>query len=630
MSVPLTLTRRGLVAGAGAAALVGPRQLRAEAARPAPPAVDLGQPRHGLSSFGELAYPADFAHFSYVDPAAPKGGAFSAQLDNTLGNQNFDTFNTLNIYVLRGDGAAGMNLTFDSLMVRAFDEPDAVYGLVARSAALGADGLSYRFALRPEARFHDGSPLTAADVAFSITMLKAQGHPTIAQTIRGVDAAEVDGADVVVRLARGFSRDLPLVVATLPIFSSRYYAARPFDAATLETPLASGPYRLRQFEQGRFVVFERVRDYWAQDLPVNRGRSNFDEIRYEYFRDRDVAFEGFKARTFTFREEFVSRIWATGYTFPALVDGRVKRETQPDETPSGMQGWWLNSRREIFADSRVREAVGLAFDFEWTNANIMYGLYERTTSYFVGSELAASEVPGAEEEALLAPFRGRVPDAVFGEPYLPPRSDGSGQDRKLLRRADDLLRAAGCRREGSRLLLPSGQPLVIEFLESQPTLQPHTQPFIRNLGLLGIAASFRIVDAAQFQRRSEAFDYDIIVRRFGMSPTPGELLRVLFGSQAARTPGSNNISGVASPAVDAMIDAALAAASRRQLVAACRALDRLLRAGHYWVPMWHKPSYWLAYWDIYGHPPAAPRYDRGVPDTWWSKEAAARATRDGR
>ena len=581
--------------------------------------------RHGLSIFGDLKYPAGFRRFDYVNEAAPKGGAFSNQISSVSGNQNFDTFNTLNTLVLKGDGAAGMGLTADSLMARALDESDALYGLVADAVQASADGLVYRFRLRPEACFHDGSPITAADVVWTLRTLKDKGHPRIAQDLALVAGAEAESASVIrVAFKPGRARNLPLVVAGLPILSAAYYATCDFEASTLEAPLGCGPYRVGRFEVGRFITFERVKDYWAADLPANVGQNNFDEIRYEYFRDRQVAFEAFKSGVFTFREEFTARVWATGYDFPAMSDGKVRRETLPDRTPSGMQGWFFNLRRATFRDPRVREAIGLCFDFEWTNPTIMFGAYSRTASYFENSDLKAEGLPSAAEAALLERFRGRVLDAVFGEPYWPPHSDGSGQDRALLRRASDLLREAGCRRDGSVLKLPSGEPLAFEFLDNQPVLQPHTQPFIKNLALLGVAATIRIVDAAQYQRRQEDFDFDVTVRRYSNSPTPGEALRQVFGSEAARTRGSNNIAGISDPVVDDLLDLIMAAETRPELVTACQVLDRVLRAGRYWVPMWFRDTHPIAYWDVFGRPPEPPAYDLGAPATWWFDADKAR------
>jgi microcin C transport system substrate-binding protein len=580
---------------------------------------------HGMSIFGELQYGPDFPHFDYVNPSAPKGGTFSSQISQLYGNQNFDTFNTLHTHVLQGDGAAGMNLTFDSLMAGSGDEPDALYGLVAQSVSRSEDGLTYRFRLRPEARFHDGSRILASDVAFSIEILKEQGHPVYVQLLRLVERAQAEGEDVVVvTFHPDRSRDLPLFVAGLPIFSQAYWEGRDFRASTLEAPLGSGPYRVGRFETGRNITFERVEDYWGRDLPVNVGQNNFDRVRYEYFRDRQVAFEAFKAGTFLYREEFTSREWARGYDFPARLDGRVLQDEVPDETPSGRQGWWLNTRRDKFADPRIREAVGLAFDFEWTNRNIMFDAYERTVSYFENSPMKAEGPPPEDERALLEPFRAILPEEVFGEPFTPPVSDGSGQDRSLMRRASELLMEAGCTRRGAQLLLPSGQPFTIEFLDFQASLQPHTQPFQSNLQRLGIQAASRIVDAAQYQRRMDEFDFDVTSRRFSGSLTPGGGLRVAFSSEAAETNGSSNLAGIRSEAVDALLDVIANAETRDELYVACRALDRILRAGRYWVPMWYKPSHWLAFWDVFERPERKPRFAVGSLSTWWWDEEKAR------
>ncbi|MBZ6076572.1 extracellular solute-binding protein [Microvirga puerhi] len=615
-------TRRTVLVGAAAAALVASRSGTGLAQSGEIPA---GTETHGLSSFGDLKYPPDFKHFDYVNPDAPKGGTLAIQIKQGVGNQNFDTFNTLNVYVLRGDGAAGMTGTFDSLMAGSGDEPDALYGLVARAVRVSEDKLTYRFLLRPEARFHDGSRLTAQDAAFSFNILKEKGHPTFRLLLTQMASAEAESDDVLrVQLAPKRSRDLHLVIAGLPIFSQAYWKDRDFEASTLEPPLGSGAYKVGHFEQGRFIEFERVPDYWAKDLPVNVGQNNFDRIRYEYFRDRIVAFEAFKNGTLNFNEEFTSRTWATGYDFPAFREGRVKKEEIPNDAPSPIQGWYFNTRRDAFKDPRIREAIGLAFDFEWTNANIMYGAYERLTSFFENSDMKASGPPSPEEIALLEPFRDKLTPAVFGEPYTPPVSDGSGQDRRLLRRADELLREAGCKREGGTLKLPNGQPFTIEFLDFQAALQPHTQPFQANLKRLGINAQSRIVDAAQYQRRIEVYDFDVASRALTGSSTPGDSLRVVYGSEAGKSPGSYNIAGIDNPAVDALVDIIGSAKTRQELVTACRALDRVLRAGQYWVPMWFKPSTWVAYWDMFSRPATKPRLSSGAPGTWWYDADKAR------
>ncbi|MEE7456668.1 hypothetical protein MPAR168_01345 [Methylorubrum populi] len=608
-------TRRGVVLGTGALALAAALPARAEGSRTS----------HGLSSFGELKYGADFQHFDYVNPIAPRGGRFSAQLVQTFGNQAFDTFDTLNPYVFRGNGAAGINLTFDSLMVRALDEPDAVYGLVARSVEISADGLTYRFALRPQARFHDGSPLRARDAAFSLMLLKEKGHPTISQVIRDLAEATAEGEDtLVLRFAPGRSRDLPLIVAQLPIFSAASLEGRDFEAPTLKPLLGSGPYQVGRIDIGRFIELERVPDYWAADLPVTAGQNNFAQLRYEYFRDRQVAFEAFKGGAFSYRQEFTSRIWATGYDFPAVREGRVKRETLPDTSPANIQGWFFNTRREMFKDARVREAIGLCFDFPWTNRSAMFGAYNRTTSFFEKTDLMATGKPSPEELALLEPFSGRVPAEVFGEAWTPPVADGTGQDRALLARAVALLKEAGCTRDGGVVRLPSGKPIEFEFLDSDSVWEPIVQPFIRNLGLIGIKARQRAVDAAQYQARVRDFDFDVISRAASGDATPGPELREAYGSRAAAIPGSNNLAGIEDPVVDALLDRIAGAESRASLTTACRALDRVLRSGRYWIPMWYSPEYRLAVWDMFGRPAKLPTYGLGVPGLWWYDEAKAR------
>jgi len=573
---------------------------------------------HGLSAFGDLAYPADFAHFRYVDPAAPKGGTFSQIGPDRQFNQNFLTFNSLNSYILKGDAAQGMELTFATLMARSGDEPDAMYGLAAAKVRRSADGLTYAFSIRPQAKFHDGTPLTARDVAFSLNLLKAKGHPIISQSLRDFVGAEADDdATIVVRFAPKRARDVPLLVAGLPIFSRAYYAARPFEESTLDVPLGSGAYKVGRFEVGRFIEYQRVKDWWGAELPVARGQNNFDIVRFEYYRDRDVGFEGFTAGNYLFREEFTSRTWATRYNFPAIKDGRVKRDTLPDDTPSGAQGWFINTRRRQFADARLREALDLAFDFEWTNKTIMYGSYQRTVSVFQNSDMMASGPPSPEEVALLEPFRAHLPAEVFGEPYVPPVTDGSGQNRAQLRKAAQLLNDAGCVIKDGKRVLPSGERIGIEFLIDEASFEPHHAPLIKNLATLGIDASLRIVDPVQYRARRDDFDFDITIDRFGFSSTPGDSLRSYFSSQAATLKGSNNLAGIADPAVDALIDAIIAAQTRPNLVTACRALDRVIRAGRYWIPQWYKASHWIAYWDLFGRPPSQPRYFRGIPDTWW-------------
>lgn len=599
--------------------------LALSAAQFSPASSETAVEAHGLSVFGDLKYPADFKHFDFVNVNAPKGGLFSTIPTSRANNQSFYTFNSLNAFILKGEGAQGMDLTFATLMARAGDEPDAVYGQVAKSVQISPDKLTYRFTLRPEARFHDGSKLTAHDAAFSFNILKEKGHPLVITQMRDMVKAEaLDDATLIVTFAEKRARDVPLFVATMPIFSKAYYTTRPFDESTLEIPLGSGPYKVGRFEANRYIEFDRVKDWWGVDLPVSRGFYNFDTVRFEFYRDRDVAFEGFTGKNYLFREEFTSRIWATRYDFPAIKDGRVKRETLPDLTPAGAQGWFMNMRRKQFRDPRVREAIGYAFDFEWTNKTVMYGAYARTVSPFQNSDMMAEGRPSPEELKLLEPFRGKVPEEVFGEPFVPPVSDGSGQDRTLLRKASQMLTEAGLVIKDGKRLLPDGDVFRIEFLLDEPSFQPHHAPFIKNLGTLGIEAGIRMVDAVQYRARVEDFDFDVTTERTTMSATPGDSMRPTFSSQAAATKGSYNLAGIADPVIDALIEKILAAETRADLTTACRAFDRVFRAGRYWVPHWYRGTHPVAYWDVFEHPKTLPRYrvdnyssSLGERTIWW-------------
>lgn len=578
------------------------------------------EPRHGISIFGDLKYPADFQHFDYVNPDAPKGGKMT-----TIGIVANDTFDSFNNFILKGDAAQGLSLLFDTLMTRAFDEPDADYGLIASTAEVAADRKSVTFTLRPEARFADGTPVTAEDVCQSFHLLSTLGHERIKLTIRDVEACEVQGPLAVRYSFKGDNtRDLPNTVAELPVLSKAYYAAHDFSKSSLEAPLGSGPYTIGPFKPGEFVSYKRRADYWAKDLPVNRGRFNFDEIRFEYFRERTAGFEALKNGILDLREEYTSRDWATAYDFPAARDGRVIKAELPDGTPSGAQGFFFNLRRDKFSDIRVRRALNLAFDFEWANRNLFYGSYTRTASFFENSALKAEGKPSPAELALLDPLKAEVPPETFGDAVMPPVSDGSGQDRKLLREASQLLDEAGWKTDGTVRRNAKGETLAIEFLEDSPVFERLLAPYLKNLRLLGIEATMRVVDTAQYQDRLKTFDFDIVSTRFSSDTTPGVGLRVFFGSDSAKSPGSYNLSGVASPAIDAMIEKVIAAKTRDELDIAGRVLDRVLRAEYFWVPNWYKASYWVAYWDVFGKPATPPRFDRGILDTWWYDADKAR------
>lgn len=591
---------------------------------------------HGLSAFGELKYPADFQHFDYVNVDAPKGGTLS--LTNHIVKTTFDS---LNDFILAGEAPQWISnheprsLVYDTLMTSAWDEPDAVYGLVAKSAELAGDRTWVTFRLRPEARWHDDTPITAEDVVFSFFVLKDKGNPRYAINLRDVEKAEAQGPHLVKFTfnPKGSLRDLPMRVSLLPILSKAFFETHAFEEPSLDPPLTSGPYRFGKIVAGQSITYDRVDDYWGRDLPVNRGRYNFDHVRVEYFRERSIGMEAFLAGAYDLREEFTSKTWATEYVGPAVKAGWIKRETLSDNRPSGAQAFFLNLRRPIFQDVRVRRALDLAFDYEWTNRAIFYGAYDRTSSMFQNSELAAEGEPSAAELVLLEPLRGQVPAAVFGVPYSPPRTDGSGNDRKNLREATGLLREAGWRVEDGVLTNDKGEPFEIEILTFSPGFNRVFLPYIENLKRLGIRAEIRLVDSAQYQRRVEEFDFDITTRRLTLSLTPGVEQRNIWSAKAADIRGGLNIGGVKDPAVDVLIEKIIDAKDRASLIAATRALDRVILHNHYVIPQWNKGSHTLAWWDKYSRPNLKPRYARGIVDLWWydpDKASAIEAAKEAR
>ena len=585
-----------------------------------------GERRHGLSTFGKLNYESDFKNFNYVNPKAPKGGRLSM-----IGTAGLITFNSLNGFILKGDAAQGLGYLFDSLMTPAQDEPDSMYGLVAHSVELADDRRSVTFYLRSEAKFADGSALTSSDVVNSFNLLKEKGHPRIALQLRDVERVEaLDPLTVRYKFTGNQIRDLPTIVAGLPIFSKAWYDTHDFSKTSLKKPLGSGPYSIGKMKQGSFIIYERRKDYWAKDLPVNLGRFNFAELRYEYFRDRTAEFEALKAGAYDLREEFTSKTWATEYDIAQVRSGRLLRVTLPDARPSGAQGFFINVRRKKFADPRVRKALDYAFDFEWTNKNQFYGLYKRTNSFFENSDMKASGLPGEVERALLAPYRDQLPKEVFSTPYSSPVSNGSGQDRNLLRTASRLLKQAGWTIQDGVRVNAAGEKFELEFLTFSPTFERIIAPFVKNLKILGINARIRLVDPSQYQSRLKAFDFDIITQRYVLRVTPGIEIRSYWGSRSADTSGSFNLSGIKNPVVDALIEKVIAAKSRAELATATRAIDRVLRAGHFWVPHWYKAAHNLAFWDKFSRPKIKPLYGRGVIETWWYdavKAAKLEATR---
>jgi microcin C transport system substrate-binding protein len=575
--------------------------------------------RHGVSVFGDLKYPADFAHFAYVNPNAPKGG--------TLRLMGIDTFDNLNPFILKGVNPDELGRIFDTLMTRAYDEPDALYGLVAKSVEMPDDGGWIEFHLRPEARFHDGTKITADDVVFTYETLIDKGHPRYRILYDGVAKVTAPDAHTVrFDFTPGRHRDLPVQLAEMPVLSRAWGKGKTFDKTTMDPPLGSGPYKVAAVEPGRWIEFRRVKDYWAKDLPVNVGRNNFDTIRLEFFRDRDVALEAFFGGAYDWREEFTSRDWATKYVDkPQVLAGKIVRESIPDHTPSGVQAWFFNLRRAKFRDVRVREALDLAFDFQWTNRSLFFGMYKRTTSMFENSSLAAHGPPSAAELALLEPLKGEVPPEVFEKPFAAPEASDQGALRRNLRQAAKLLAEAGWTVRNGHRENAKGEPLSIEFLIFESSFQRIINPYIRNLERLGIDARVRVVDVANFINREQNYDYDVVVERYVQYLTPGIEQRNYWGSKAADTPGSRNLAGIKDKAVDALIDKVTGADSRPALVAAVGALDRVLMWNHYCVPQWYNTDHHIAYWNKFSRPKVTPRYDpaMGVVDTWWFDPAKA-------
>ena len=565
---------------------------------------------HGMSLFGDLKYGPDFKHFDYVNPDAPKGG--------TMRYPALGTFDTLNPFVVKGIPAAGIGGIFDTLTVRSEDEPSSEYGLVAEKIELAPDKLSVLYTLRKETRFHDGTPMTPEDVVWTFKTLRAKGQPMYRSYYGDVTKVEKEGErGVRFSFKSANNRELPQIIGEMPVLSKAYWSGRDFAATTLDPPLGSGAYKIESLDPGRSITYRRVTDYWAADLPVNKGRHNVDVIRYDYYRDGTIALEAFKAGQYDVRQENVSKNWATGYDSPALRAGLIKKEAIPNQRPSGMQGFGYNLRRPLFQDPRVREALAYAFDFEWSNKDLFYNAYARTRSYFDNSELAATGVPQGEELKILEKFRGQIPDQVFTTEYDPPKYDGSGNIRDGLRAALKLLKDAGWTFKGEKLVNDeTGQPFEFEIILVQPEFERIVLPFKKNLERMGIAARVRTIDAAQYERRMQTFDFDMAVVSFPASESPGNELRDYFGSQAADEPGSQNLLGIKNNVIDELIEELIKAPDRASLIAHTRALDRVLQYGYYLIPHYHVSAFRVAYWDKFRRPAVSPKFAVGL-DTWW-------------
>lgn len=561
---------------------------------------------HALAMDGEPRYGRDFTHFDYVRPDAPKGGQVTLA--------SIGTFDSFNPYIVKGNSASGLELLFDTLTAQSGDEPFTEYGLVAESMEMPADRSSITFHLREEARFHDGSPVRAEDVTFTFQALVEKGNPHFAQYYAEVERVEaVSPLSVTFFFKPQASKELPLILGQLPVLSKAFWDGRDFAESSLDVPVGSGPYRIKDFRPGQSVTYELDPNYWGRDLPVNKGRYNFATITFDCYRDLSVTLEAFKAGAYDYRQEYSAKQWSTGYAGPALRAGLIRTETIPHKLSQGMQCFVFNTRRAMFTDSRVREALNYAFDFEWTNKNLFYSLYSRSTSFFSNSEMAAAGPPTAAERELLAGLD--VPEMAREKEFSLPVTDGSGNNRENLRVAADLLREAGWAVQNGRLM-KDGQPFEFEMLLVQPDFERVGLPLKRNLARLGINMNVRLVDVSQYLERLNRFDFDMIVSSFPQSLSPGNEQRSFWHSASAHVPGSRNYCGIENPAIDKLVNLVISAPDRASLILRCKALDRALLWGWYVIPQWHAKVWRVAFWDKFGQPETRPDYALDF-HSWW-------------
>ena len=571
----------------------------------------LAEVLHGIAMHGTPKYAAGFTHFDYVNPNAPKGGV--------LRQASFGSFDTFNPFTIKGNSAPGTGLIFDTLMSSSADEPFSEYGLLAESVEVPKDRSWVAFTLNPKARFSDGSPVLAEDVVFTFEMLRDKGVPQYRYYYGNVDkATATDDRRVLFTFKQGSNKELPLILGQMPVLSKKDWQNKDFEATTLQMPLGSGPYRLKSFEVNRFIIYERNPEYWGADLPVNKGQYNFDEIRYDIYRDTAVAVEAFKAGAYDVRVENEAKKWATAYDVPALKDGRLIRRSFTHGLPSGMQGFVMNTRRAIFADPKVREAMQYVLDFDWLNDRLFFCSYHRTTSYFDNSELAAKGLPDKAQMALLKPFE--EDKRVFSNPVFVPKLDSLNPRPQLLK-ALELLSMAGWHVKQGVLQNDKGQLFEFEILldsSGAAAWERIALPFVRNLKKIGINARIRVMDALQYKNRLDHFDFDMFVMVWGQSLSPGNEQRYFWGSDAAKQEGSYNFAGIQNPAVDALIERIIAADTREDLVTATRALDRVLMWGFYVIPQWYTNETRVVYWNKFGMPKAQPMHGISLM-TWWAK-----------
>jgi len=576
-------------------------------------------PEHAITLYGEAPkYPQDFTHFDFVNPDAPKGGRLKLA--------SYGGFDSLNPFIPKGNVESRIGLIYDSLTFQSPDEPFTEYGLLAETIDKAADNSSVTFNLNPKARWHDGEPVTAEDVQFTFEQLLKHGDPMYRHYYDDVEKVEILSAKTVrFVFKRNDNRELPMILGQLQILPKHWWASRDFSKTSLEIPLGSGAYRVEKLEAGRSIQYSRVKNWWAKDLPVTRGFNNFDRIDIDYYRDMSVALEAFKGGQFDFNLEYSAKDWATGYASPALNDGRMIKMEIPNHNPVGMQAYIFNLNRPLFKDKRVREAIGLLFDFEWTNKQLFFGAYKRTSSFFENSEMAAHQLPSAAELAILEPLRGQIPDEVFSQVFTLQKTQGDGIIREQKRRAFSLLKEAGYSIQNNQMTGPDGKPLSFEFMLHQTNLERVILPFKRNLSELGIDMQIRRVDVSQFINRMRSRDFDMTSAIWSQSNSPGNEQREFWHSASADNPGSRNLIGLRDPAIDQLVEGLIRADSRQELINQARALDRVLQWGYYVIPNYHTDQWRVAWWNKFGRPKTTPLYDIGLM-TWWQKsEKAQRA-----
>ena len=564
---------------------------------------------HAISMHGSPKYDKDFKNFDYVNTNAPKGGSIKL---HAIGS-----FDTLNNFILKGSPAANLSQVHDSLLIQSFDEPFTMYGLIAETITVPEDRSWVIFKIRKQAKFHDGSQIKVEDIIWTLNTLKEKGHPFFKFYYGSVKEAKKISENEVKFIFQGETNlELPLIIGQMKILSKNYWENK-FENVLLESPIGSGPYRVKSFKAGRTIEFERVDNYWAKDLPVNKGKFNFNKLIIEYFRDATVALEAFKSGDYDFRQENQAKRWANAYNFSAIENGDVKKKSVKHEIPTGMQGFFINTRKEVFKDRIVRKALNFAFDFEWTNKILFFDQYKRTNSFFSNSDLASKSLPTKKELELLNAFKNKLPGEIFNNEYLNPVNDGSGNVRKNLRIADELLYEAGwIVKNGKRINKETGVPLKFTILLVSPEFERIALPYARNLKKIGIEAKVRTVDSAQYERRLENFSFDMTVVSLGQSLSPGNEQRDFWHSNSAKINGSRNYAGVSNLTVDFLIEKIIAAKDRESLKNATKALDRVLLNEYYVIPHWHIQNFRISYWDKFGKPKINPKYDLGL-DTWW-------------